>query len=180
SRRQKSWVVARIRPRSAPLGNHDRRCHTRRCAADWRSPGRGRRARHRSQRPRNPANRRCRARLRHAQRQRGGAVYHRQPIHHRPQSERITSLALAQRLPTISSLRHWPFAGALMSYGANVSDVLRRSAEMIDKILRGAKPADIPFEQVTKFELVINLKTARTLGLTVPRTLLVAADEVIE
>ena len=97
-----------------------------------------------------------------------------------PNLERITTLALGQRLPTISSLRHWPRAGALMSYGANVSDVLRRSAEMIDKILRGAKPADIPFEQVTRFELVINLKTARTLGLTVPRILLVAADEVIE
>jgi len=94
--------------------------------------------------------------------------------------ERITTLALEQRLPTISSARYWPRLGALMSYGANPSDVFRRSAEMIDKILRGAKPADIPVEQVTRFELVINLKTARTLGLTVPRTLMVAADEVIE
>jgi putative tryptophan/tyrosine transport system substrate-binding protein len=89
-------------------------------------------------------------------------------------------LALAQRLPTISSLRHWPFAGALMSYGANVSDVLRRSAEMVDKILRGTKPANIPVEQVTRFELVINLKTAKTLGFTIPRNLLALADEVIE
>ncbi len=97
-----------------------------------------------------------------------------------PNAEWITTLALAQRLPTISSLSHWPQAGALMSYGANVSDVLRRSAEIIDKILRGAKPADIPVEQVTRFDLVINRKTARTLGLTVPRTLLVAASEVIE
>ena len=94
--------------------------------------------------------------------------------------ERITTLALWQRLPTISSLRYWPRAGALMSYGANPSDVFRRSAEMIDKILRGAKPADIPVEQVTRFELVINLKTAKALGLTVPPTLIAIADEVIE
>jgi putative tryptophan/tyrosine transport system substrate-binding protein len=94
--------------------------------------------------------------------------------------ERITTLALAQRLPTISSARYWPREGALMSYGAEPSGMVQRSAEMIDKILRGAKPADIPFEQVTRFELVINLKTAKTLGLTLPRTLLVAADEVIE
>jgi putative ABC transport system substrate-binding protein len=97
-----------------------------------------------------------------------------------PKAERITTLALAQRLPTISSLRHWPHAGALMSYGANASEVLRRSAEMVDKILRGTKPADIPVEQVTRFELVINLKTAKALGLTIPPNLLALADEVIE
>jgi len=97
-----------------------------------------------------------------------------------PRAEWITTLALAQRLPTISSLRHWPFAGALTSYGANVSEVLRRTAEMVDKILRGTKPADIPVEQVTRFELVINLKTARILGIEVPPTLLAIADEVIE
>src|SRR5262249_4544162 len=79
--------------------------------------------------------------------------------------QRITALAQVQRLPTISSLSYWPHGGALMSYGANPSGVVRRSAEMVDKILRGAKPADIPFEQVTRFELVINLKTARALGL---------------
>jgi len=94
--------------------------------------------------------------------------------------QRITTLALGQRLPTISSARYWPRAGALMSYGANFSDVFRRSAEMIDKILRGAKPANIPFEQVTRFELVINLITAKGLGLTVPPTLIAIADEVIE
>jgi putative tryptophan/tyrosine transport system substrate-binding protein len=94
--------------------------------------------------------------------------------------ERITTLALGQRLPTISSVRAWPDAGGLMSYGANVSDLFRRSAEMIDKILRGTKPADIPVEQPTKFELVINLKTAGALGLNVPPTLLAIADEVIE
>ena len=67
-----------------------------------------------------------------------------------------------------------------MSYGANVSDVYRRSAEMIDKILHGTKPADIPVEQPTRFELIINLKTAKALGLTIPRNLLALADEVIE
>ena len=67
-----------------------------------------------------------------------------------------------------------------MSYGANVSDVLRRSAEMVDKILRGTKPANIPVEQVTRFELVINLRTAKALGFTIPANLLALADEVIE
>jgi len=94
--------------------------------------------------------------------------------------QRITTLALGQRLPTVSSNRLWPEAGGLMSYGANVSDVYRRSAEMIDKILRGTKPADIPVEQPTKFELVINLKTAKALDLTIPPNLLALADEVIE
>jgi putative ABC transport system substrate-binding protein len=94
--------------------------------------------------------------------------------------ERITTLALAQRVPTISSYSTWPRVGALMSYGANPSGVARRSAEIVDKVLRGAKPADIPFEQVTRFELVINLKTARRLGLTLPPNLLALADEVIE
>jgi len=97
-----------------------------------------------------------------------------------PNRERITTLALGQRLPTISSVRGWPDAGALMSFGANYSDMFRRSAEMADKILRGAKPADIPVEQVTRFEFVINMKTAKTLGLAVPRSMLVRADEVIE
>jgi putative tryptophan/tyrosine transport system substrate-binding protein len=94
--------------------------------------------------------------------------------------ERITNLALGQRLPTVSSIRAWPDAGGLMSYGANVSDLFRRSAEMIDKVLRGTKPADIPVEQPTKFELVINLNTANALGLNLPPNLLALADEVIE
>ena len=92
----------------------------------------------------------------------------------------INTLALAARLPTT-----WPYSepvetGGLMSYGTNFRDRFRRAAELVDKILRGAKPADIPVEQPTKFELVINLKTAKALGLTVPPTLTARADEVIE
>jgi putative ABC transport system substrate-binding protein len=71
-------------------------------------------------------------------------------------------------------------AGLLMSYGPNLPDLYRRAAEFADKILRGAKPADIPVEQPTKFELVVNLKSAKTLGLTIPGTVLSRADEVIE
>jgi putative ABC transport system substrate-binding protein len=92
----------------------------------------------------------------------------------------ITTLALAARLPTMFADRGWVEMGGLMSFGANIRDRFRRSADLVDKILRGAKPADIPVEQPTKFELVINLKTARALGLTLPQTLLATADEVIE
>ena len=76
--------------------------------------------------------------------------------------------------------REFVEAGCLMSYGPNLPDLYRRAAEFADKILRGAKPADIPVEQPTKFELVVNLKSAKTLGLTIPGTVLSRADEVIE
>jgi putative ABC transport system substrate-binding protein len=93
---------------------------------------------------------------------------------------RINTLALAARLPTVSIVRESAEAGALMSYGAHFPSLFQRAADYVDKILRGAKPADIPVEQPTKFELVINLKTAMALGLDVPTTLLARADEVIE
>src|SRR5262245_21137831 len=93
---------------------------------------------------------------------------------------RINTLALGARLPTMHSVREPVEAGGLMSYGANWSDMFRRAADFVDKILRGAKPADIPVEQQTKFDLIINLTTAKVLGLKVPTTLLARADEVIE
>ena len=93
---------------------------------------------------------------------------------------RINALAKAERLATIYGGREYADAGALMSYGPNWSDLFRHAAEQVDKILRGAKPADIPVEQPTKFDLVINLGTAKALGLEVPPTLLARADDVIE
>jgi ABC-type uncharacterized transport system substrate-binding protein len=93
---------------------------------------------------------------------------------------RINTLAVAARLPTMSTFRDYVEAGGLISYGPNFPDLFRRAADLVDKILRGAKPADIPVEQPTKFDLVINLTTAKALGLTVPDTLLARADEVIE
>src|SRR6516164_651753 len=93
---------------------------------------------------------------------------------------RILTLALAERLPTIFSERDFVKAGAFMSYGPNYSDLFRHSADYVDKILRGTKPGDIPVEQPTKFELVINLSTAKALGVTIPPALLTRADDVIE
>jgi putative tryptophan/tyrosine transport system substrate-binding protein len=92
----------------------------------------------------------------------------------------IVTLALSARLPTILSYRDYVEAGGLMSYGPNYADLFRRAADMVDKILHGTKPGDIPVEQPSKFELVINLATARAIGLTVPPTVLTRADEVIE
>jgi ABC-type uncharacterized transport system substrate-binding protein len=93
---------------------------------------------------------------------------------------RINTFALSARLPTVHFSRDLVEAGGLMSYGTNAPDLFRRAADYVDKILRGAKPADIPVEQPTKFDLVINLTTARVLGLDVPPSVLARADEVIE
>jgi putative tryptophan/tyrosine transport system substrate-binding protein len=93
---------------------------------------------------------------------------------------RINILAVGARLPTMHAVREFVEAGGLMSYGPNLPDQFRRAADFVDKILRGAKPNDIPVEQPTKFDLVINLTTAKALGLAVPSSLLARADEVIE
>jgi putative ABC transport system substrate-binding protein len=98
------------------------------------------------------------------------------------QSHRLRFIAIAQakRLPAIYGTREFADAGGLMSFGPNLADLYRRAAALVDKILRGTKPADIPVEQPTKFELIINLKTAKAIGVDVPPTLLARADEVIE
>jgi putative tryptophan/tyrosine transport system substrate-binding protein len=93
---------------------------------------------------------------------------------------RIITLALAERLPTIYGEREMVEAGGLMSYGPNFPAMFRRAADYVDKILRGAKPGDVPVEQPTKFELIINLTTAKALGLAIPESFLLRADEIIE
>ena len=92
----------------------------------------------------------------------------------------LVALAATSRLPGMYGWAAFPEAGGLMSYGPDFRDMYRRAAVFVDKILKGAKPADLPVEQPSKFELVINLKTAKALGLTIPPSLLQRADQVIE
>src|SRR5262249_55020649 len=94
--------------------------------------------------------------------------------------QQIAEQALRLRLPMIAELREFAQAGALISYGASLPDLFHRAAGYVDKILKGVKPSDLPVEQPTKFELVINLKTAKALGLTIPPALLGRANEVIQ
>jgi putative tryptophan/tyrosine transport system substrate-binding protein len=96
------------------------------------------------------------------------------------QSRQITELALKNRLPSISEYSEFAEAGGLMSYGVNQREQFRRAATYVDKIIKGAKPADLPVEQPAKFELVINLKTAKALGITIPQSVLIRADRVID
>jgi len=97
-----------------------------------------------------------------------------------PHRTQIAELAVKNRLPAIFNAVEWVEAGGLTSYGANIPDLFRRAATYVDKILKGAKPAELPVEQPTKFELVINLKTAKQIGLTIPQSMLYRADKVIK
>jgi len=94
--------------------------------------------------------------------------------------KRVVDLAPTSRLPAILAFREAADTGGLMAYGANLSDLLRRGATQADKVLRGAEPGNLPIEQPTKFELIINLKTAKALGLTIPPSLLLRADQGME
>ena len=109
----------------------------------------------------------------------GALIVVRDPALNR-QLRQIAELAARHRLPTIAGIREYAEAGGLMSYGSNLAQQFRRAATFVDKIFKGAKPGDLPIEQPTKFELFINGKTARSLGLKIPQSLLISADKVIE
>ena len=96
------------------------------------------------------------------------------------QRSQIAVLAVTNRLPSASAIREEALAGALISYGPDLLDTFRRAPIFVDKILRGTKPGELPFEQPTRLELVVNLKTARQLGITIPPSILLRADEVIQ
>jgi putative ABC transport system substrate-binding protein len=98
----------------------------------------------------------------------------------RQHGQEIVDFARQHRIPTMLDVAYLARAGGLMSYGADEEELRRRAAILADKILKGAKPADLPMEQPTKFKFVVNLKTARSLGLTIPKSALLRADEVIE
>ncbi|HXX11190.1 MAG TPA: ABC transporter substrate binding protein, partial [Burkholderiales bacterium] len=93
--------------------------------------------------------------------------------------KRLLELTAKAAIPSVYSLRDFPEEGGFISYGADLSDMFRRSAQFVDRILKGAKPSELPIEQPTKFELVVNLRTAKTLGVVVPESILLQADEVI-
>jgi putative ABC transport system substrate-binding protein len=112
--------------------------------------------------------------------QRGGLMVLASPVFGIPDRKRLPDFALRRRLPSMFVTRDYVAAGGLMSYGPSFSAMGRRAAEYVDRIARGAKPADLPIEQPTKFELVVNLKTAKALGITIPQSILLRADEVIE
>jgi putative ABC transport system substrate-binding protein len=112
--------------------------------------------------------------------QRAGGVLVLRDAMFRTQRAQIVALAAKSRLPAVYGFREQAEAGGLMAYGASVPQLFRRAATYVDKILKGAKPANLPVEQPTKFELVINLKTAKALGLTIPPSLLGQADQVIQ
>lgn len=115
-----------------------------------------------------------------ATRERAGAVIVLGDTMFYVERKQIAALAKRNRLPSIAPQREWAAAGYLMAYGVNTIDAFRRTAAYVDKILRGAKPADLPFEQATTFDLVVNLKTAQALHLTVPQSVLLRADEVLQ